>query len=952
MTQRTINHAIKKATSNVVNSNYHEAISWYIKATINTPALTELLIPSIERCIKKARANEGIATIIDGITLKTHPNEYHAAINNTTKKIIAFHRTASSNEKPDYLYDNPKNSKEFTNLIDLLLKSSCEIVETASPTGISKWTQAIHAAISPHSLKYEKILQTLDADLKLSLPFTAHLLLSNKYPAIFKKTHHPEFKFNKRNEEHPLYRAIFRISGDKAQSHEKTESILKEIDHTSFLHKLFQATIKRTPQPHEEKHYLNTLNKKENTKESLIKLLIDGQEHKNISTKEPSNQNRVKETNNLFEIPKPWDIATEDIRIPTFDYPLVSIVIPVYGKPEFTIACIRSIAQNSPKCTYEILILDDKSPDNSAEILKDIVNIRVIENKTNLGFLKSCNYGIPLANGKYIFLLNNDTAVLPDFLDKLLDVFKTKSDAGIVGSKLLYPNGALQEAGGILWQDGSAWNFGKNQDPRLPKFNYLREADYCSGAAILFEKKFFIEAGKFDENLAPAYYEDTDFCFTTRKFGKKVYLQPKSLVIHHEGVSHGTSVSHGLKAYQEKNLVKFKEKWKDSLSDHFENGVHVSIAKDRIYSRDVTLVIDHYVPQIDKDAGSRSTWHILQCLNKNLKCIKFWPDNHFYDPIYSHYLEEIGIEVIAGNATVDKFKEWLEENNKFIKNILLNRPHIAIKYIDEIKKYPDIKIIYYGHDIHYHRLEKQQAANPKTNIQKEIKQLQNQEEWIWNNVDTIYYPSDDEINWLRKQPELKQKVLRSIPVYAYPKEELNLIDKKITPNSALFIGGFRHSPNAEAAIRLVKNIWPRVLKEIPSAKLYIVGSHPTADILKLKSASIEILGHISDEKLEEIYKTVTISVAPLSYGGGMKGKIIESMKHGTPVVTTSVGAQGLSTAKDIISVSDNDIEFSNNVIELFKNNRKNKKLATASIDFINKNFSQSSLWRIINNDFQ
>lgn len=113
----------------------------------------------------------------------------------------------------------------------------------------------------------------------------------------------------------------------------------------------------------------------------------------------------------------------------------------------------------------------------------------------------------------------------------------------------------------------------------------------------------------------------------------------------------------------------------------------------------------------------------------------------------------------------------------------------------------------------------------------------------------------------------------------------------------MFIGGFRHSPNVDAAIRLAKNIWPAVLDKIPTAKLYIVGSHAPSTVLELATKSIEILGHISDQKLEELYATVAISIAPLAYGGGMKGKIIESMKHGTPVVTTTVGAQGLSMAK-------------------------------------------------------
>lgn len=937
-------HFIQEANNYYAKKKYDSALLSYITASLKTPQLAELLIPTILRTIKKtALENEKIVIIDNNETTPNGNSLEFKKIDINTNILISQRKNTTSDA--DYTYEDLDQFDEIIKATEFLIKLSTKKIYTPQKTPATTWLTLIHAALTQNKSEILE-LENKDIELGKHLPKTIHQLLEHLNIETLppcESTDHP-IKLSQKSSS--LFKALIRINAREEIAVLKYKKINYSQTNQEYVTNLFEEVLGRAAQLHEINHYTHTLNTGEHTRHILSEIIIHGEEYKNIPTREKSNTNN----NTFFKIPRPWELRCDNISVEQFENPTVSIVIPVYEKPEYTIACIRSIANNKPSIPYEIIVIDDNSPDNSTEKIAEIKNLKIIKNETNLGFLKSCNTGIPHAKGEYIFLLNNDTAVLPHFLETLLEVFVSRADAGIVGSKLLYPNGMLQEAGGILWNDGSAWNFGRNQNPSLPEFNYLRAVDYCSGAAIMFRKKTFIDLGKFDESYAPAYYEDTDFAFKVRKIGLNVYLQPRSIVIHHEGVSHGTSVTKGLKSYQEKNAVKFKEKWSKELSFHYSNGESVFSAKDRIFKRSITIFIDHYIPQIDKDAGSRSSWHLMRALQKKFGKIKFWPDNNYYDIKYAKYLESIGIEIIAGDTYVGKFKEWLSTNHSKIKTIILNRPHVSQKYIDEIRIYPEIKIIYYGHDIHYKRME-MESATRGINIKPEIKKMKKIEEEIWNKVDLIYYPSEDEINFIvNSHPNVHTRA-KTIPVYAYDDDELrNNTVQNLNP-TVLFVGGFRHSPNINAAKRLINNIWPQVIKIIPDAQLTIVGSHPPKELTQVKLHKINITGYVSDERLEEIYMDTMICVAPLAFGGGMKGKIIEAMKYGIPVVTTSVGAQGLSKAKDTLVVSDSDESIAHNIVKLMSDKKTRNELRKKSENFIKNYFSESALLQTIENDF-
>jgi hypothetical protein len=157
------------------------------------------------------------------------------------------------------------------------------------------------------------------------------------------------------------------------------------------------------------------------------------------------------------------------------------------------------------------------------------------------------------------------------------------------------------------------------------------------------------EMGGFDEAFLPAYCEDSDLAFRLRAAGWKVLYQPEAMVIHHEGVSHGTDTTTGIKAHQVENSRKLFLRWRDTLArDALPNGQLLLRARDRALRRRVTLVIDHYVPQPDRDAGSRTMMAFMQALLDSGRVVKFFPHNEHHSPGYTEALQRLGIEVLSG----------------------------------------------------------------------------------------------------------------------------------------------------------------------------------------------------------------------------------------------------------------------------------------------------------------
>jgi len=611
------------------------------------------------------------------------------------------------------------------------------------------------------------------------------------------------------------------------------------------------------------------------------------------------------------------DLDDLELEFAEHESPRVSIIVPVYNDYRVTVNCLRSIHENTTGIPYEIIIGDDCSTDLTTSLLERIRGVRVSRTAENLRFLGNCNLAAEQARGDILVFLNNDTAVTEGWLDTLVAPFET-SDVGVTGPKLLFPDGRLQEAGGIIWRDASGWNFGRADDAQKPAYNYLRETDYVSGACLAIRHNLWKTLQGFDTRFAPAYYEDADLCFAAREAGYRVLYQPKSVVFHFEGVSNGTDLNSGVKQYQVTNQSVFREKWAAELDmKHFANAQHVIHARDRSTRKPSVLVIDHYVPHYDKDAGGRSTQMYIELLLR-LGCrVQFMGANFFPHEPYTSLLQAMGVEVLVGESIARHLDSWLAEHAPYIDEVMLHRPHVAEQFLPHLESMkPKPPISYFGHDLHFLRLQREAALKGDESLEREAKRWLKRELAVFSRVDKIYYFSSAELEAI--EDKVPRDKLRCIPLYAM---DLNSLPTyaPTEPGHFLFVGGYNHPPNVDAALWLAEEILPAVREQVTDAHLHIVGSNPPPDVTRLAGDHVTVHGFVSDERLTELYRSVGAAVVPLQYGAGVKGKVIEAIAHHVPLVTTDIGAEGIPEAERVMWIENSPAGIAQQLAEILSN---------------------------------
>ena len=566
--------------------------------------------------------------------------------------------------------------------------------------------------------------------------------------------------------------------------------------------------------------------------------------------------------------------------------PVVSIVIPVFGQLAHTLNCLNSLWSHQTASQFETIIVDDASADGSLAHLERLHHARVLRQDCNQGFIASCNVGAGIARGRFVVFLNNDTRVVDGWLDALVDSFVLFPKAGLVGSKLFYPDGRLQESGCIIWRDASCWNDGRNGDPNHPRHSHARQVDYVSGCSIMLRTELFHALGGFDAHFAPAYCEDADLALRVREADLEVWFQPQSRVIHYEGATSGTSTAHGVKSNQLVNGRKLFLRWREHLTTHRPNGQEPQAERERhVHKR--ALIIDANLPTPEQDAGSVTaslTLGLFQSLGYQAHFVP--QDNFLFQHEPAAALMRAGITVAYAPYDPD-LETYLRHHGKDFDVIMVFRVTVLEQVIGLLRNLaPQAPILFHTMDLHHLRLEREARQASDTSGLAAALKLKARELDLVRSADcTITHSTFERDLLVTEAPDA--------PVLVWPfmfplhGTQVSFAERQ----DFCFLGGYGHSPNVDAVAFFVADVLPLIHRRLPDARFIIAGANPTDAVRALAGPHVTVTGQIAD--LGSMFDRVRVFACSLRIGAGTKGKISAAMSYGVPVVSTSCGAEGM-----------------------------------------------------------
>ena len=587
--------------------------------------------------------------------------------------------------------------------------------------------------------------------------------------------------------------------------------------------------------------------------------------------------------------------------------PTLSIVVLTYNRAEYTYRCLESVLRHSD-LAYELIIVDNASRDDTHQLLERLENVSILRNSVNVGFGEGCNQAARISRGDYLLLLNNDAMLTIGCLRALVETITRVPDCGAVGCKIVTLDGRLQEAGSIIWGDGTTQGYGRDGSPDAPEVSYLREVDYCSAACLLVRADVWERTKGFDPRYYPAYFEDADLCMSIRSLGLRVLYQPAAVALHQEYSSSSPAEARMLML---RNRAHFAEKWAHELAARpLAATGNVLRARDRS-GRAAVLFIDDRIDSPDFGAGMPRTWQILTMLAELPYQVTYVP---LYDPTpqepWLTKLQQMGIE---GMTEVLDFEQFAKQRAGFYTILIVSRRHNMSRVYSILRQcFPGATLVYDAEALYFVR-EELHAAALEIPYPADGQQQRGVETTLLRAADLIVTVSEHEQNMITSlAPELSGRV----SVWGHPAEVRPTPSPFAARSGLLFVGSFpfADSPNEHAVRWFLDRVFPAVARQL-ACTFHIVGRAPGA-LRRRASGSVTFAGFVPD--LEAEFDRHRVFVVPHQFSAGIPLKLIEAMSRGIPAVVSELTARQLGLGDgDVVLIGRTPEEFAHKIVNLY-----------------------------------
>ncbi len=580
--------------------------------------------------------------------------------------------------------------------------------------------------------------------------------------------------------------------------------------------------------------------------------------------------------------------TSQRLHLPRATAPQISILLVLYNQAELTFMCLSSIIETlgpgSP--TVEVIIVDNASSDSTGELLGRVEGARIVRNTSNLHFLKGVNQAARMAAGTHLLLLNNDAQLMPGAVTAALAVLAADPTIGAVGGRIILPDGTLQEAGSIVWSDGSCSGYGRGRQPDDPEFMFARDVDYCSGAFLLTPRAVFETLGSFDERYSPAYYEETDYCLRLWQSGRRVHFDPDVAIMHMEFGS--ASSSEAALALQARNRDVFVSQHRDWLAAQYPpsqlNMLPARVSRSRAKR---VLMIEDRLPKPELGAGYPRAQQIVRELVATGAEVTFfpasrhaetWPDVHrTLGKSVEHFI----------HADVSQIRPFLESRLSFYDAVLVCRPHNMERFLDAVTGKPDVlsgaKVLYDAEAVFAVRSLQQLEAAGTPASEDEAARLVAAEIALTRTAEAVISVSPNE------QRIFENHGVKTVHVLGHALAEEPIPGGFEDRTQVVFLGAMHYddAPNSDALRWFASEILPplRVALE-QDIRLDVVGWAEAPSIRALDGTALNLMGPIDD--LAPALRHARIMVVPSRLGAGIPLKVYQGAAMGIPMVVTGL----------------------------------------------------------------
>ncbi|APH59070.1 Glycosyltransferase [Granulibacter bethesdensis] len=614
--------------------------------------------------------------------------------------------------------------------------------------------------------------------------------------------------------------------------------------------------------------------------------------------------------------------------------PDISILLVLYNQAPLTYRCLRSIMEHAAPLQVRVVIADNASSDETSRLLDRIDGAVILRNKDNLHFLRGVNLAADHAAGPGLLLLNNDAMLRPGTLQAAWNALNAAPDIGAVGGPIILPDGTLQEAGSIIWSDGTCLGYGRGRSPLEAEFQFRRDVDYCSGAFLLVRRKVFEALGRLDTAFAPAYYEETDFCMRLREAGYRIVYEPDAAIDHFEFASATSSAS--ALALQATNHERFRTRHQQILKrEHHAPGTDPLFARARDSGKGRVLVIDDRVPFPSLGAGYPRAAELTLALVADGWSVTYYPlltPNDSWDEIYTLFPWEVEV---ALNEGVDGLRRLIDKRDGYYDTIFVSRPHNMRLFLDHISARPSARLIYDAEAVFAQRSILQMTLEGHPPGAARRKEMLEAEMSMARLADRIVTVSPHEKILFTQGGCADVHVLGHAQA---PAPTGNGFDQR---SGYLFVGALDDdpSPNLDSLLWFASDVMPLLTRAMPENwTLQVAGRAGARRAKALQGPRIAILGRVED--LDALYETARVFIAPTRYAAGIPLKVCEAAARGVPVVATALLARQLGwTHEKELLVADNAEEFADACARLYRDQALWERLRQAALKRVEQEYS-------------